>query len=175
MIRSLIIAVVFVLISSACHKNQGAGAARVVSMQDSLVMAHIKTYVDTVWNQKDTTYLKVITSDHFKRILNGIEVADTRREMQSHLSVFFTGFPDMKLSLEQVYLLDRKAFIQWNTEGTNTGVFGEVAATGKKVKINGMSHLYFDAQGKLYREFTFYNELDLLQQLGYTLVPPVLQ
>ena len=43
---------------------------------------------------------------------------------------------------------------------------------GKKVKINGLSHLYFDDAGKLYREDVYFNELDLLQQLGYSLQPP---
>ena len=102
-------------------------------------------------------------------------MADTQREMKAHLSVFFTAFPDLELTLEHTYVKDDNAFVQWHSEGTNTGIFSEMVPTGKKVKINGMSQLYFNKEGKLYREIVYYNELDLLQQLGYTLVPPVLQ
>lgn len=174
MIRSLIIAVVIVFSSGACNEGQRPGALSDNSVRDSLTLVSANAYVDTVWNQKDTTYLKDITSGNIQRTLNGIAVADTQREMQAHLNVFFTAFPDLKITLDRTYVREGNAFIQWSTEGTNTGVFGEVNPTGKKVKINGMSQLYFDNEGKLYREIVYYNELDLLQQLGYILVPPVL-
>ena len=70
---------------------------------------------------------------------------------------------------------DRHLFAHWTFTGTNTGIFGEFPATGKKAKVSGMSLLSFDEEGKLYREEVYYNELDLLQQLGYTLVPPALE
>ena len=91
------------------------------------------------------------------------------------MNVYFTAFPDLEVSLEETEIKGNKAFLQWQSTGTNTGIFGEMAATGKKVKINGLSHLYFDDTGKLYREDVYYNELDLLQQLGYTLTPPNLE
>lgn len=175
MIRTSLIAVIVVLFSGACNSDRKGGVKDAGTEGDSLIEAHLHTYIDTIWNRKDTTYLKFIISQDIKRTLNGIAVADSKREMQAHLSVFFTAFPDLKLTLEQSYIRGGIAFLLWRTEGTNTGIFGEVGPTGKKVKINGMSELYFDKDGKLYREIVYYNELDLLQQLGYSLIPPVLQ
>ena len=65
--------------------------------------------------------------------------------------------------------------MKWHSTGTNTGRFGELPATGKKVKIEGLSHLYFNEDGKMYQEDVFYNELNLLQQLGYSLNPPIVE
>jgi len=65
--------------------------------------------------------------------------------------------------------------MHWTILGTNTGVFGESPPTGKKIKINGITHIKFDNKGKIIYEDVFYNELLLLQQLGYTLLPPTLE
>jgi steroid delta-isomerase-like uncharacterized protein len=159
----------------ACKNGPGKETALLYVARDSTVMGNVHAYIDSLWNRQDTTFLKNLSSEHFIRNLNGIEVANTPREMQAHLNVFFTAFPDLKLRLEQAFVRDGKAFILWSTEGTNTGIFGEMAPTGKKVKINGMSHLYFDEDGKLYGEYVYFNELELLQQLGYTLLPPKLE
>lgn len=166
---------VSILACMACEDGPAKDKAMSGTPTDSLVMRNMHFYIDSLWNRQDTTILKTLCANHFNRNLNGIEVVDSQREMQSHLEVYFTAFPDLRLSLEEAFVQNGKAFMLWSTEGTNTGTYGEMGATGKKVKINGMSHLYFDEAGKLYRENVYFNELDLLQQLGYTLIPPVLE
>lgn len=166
---------VSILACMACEDGPAKDKAMSARPTDSLVMRNMHSYIDSLWNRQDTTLLKTLCADHFNRNLNGIEVVDSQREMQSHLEVYFTAFPDLRLSLEEAFVQNGKAFMLWSTEGTNTGTYGEMGATGKKVKINGMSHLYFDKTGKLYRENVYFNELDLLQQLGYTLIPPLLE
>jgi len=159
----------------ACNNQPGKETAMLDTPGDNIILTTLHTYIDSLWNKKDTSFLKRICSSQFERNLNGIKVADNQREMLSHLNVFFTAFPDLKTNLEQAYVQDGKASILWSTEGTNTGIFGEVPPTGKKMKINGMTQMYFNEKGKLYREDVYFNELDMLQQLGYTLIPPVLK
>lgn len=175
MIRVFILSAMLISLGLACRDQPAREIAMLGMSRDSLILINIHTFIDSLWNQKDTTFLRKISSPQFERNLNGIQVADSRREMQSHLTVFFTAFPDLKCTLNQVFLENGMAFILWTTEGTNTGIFGEISATGKKVKINGMEQMYFNEEGKLYQEYVYYNELDLLQQLGYTLSPPVLE
>lgn len=107
--------------------------------------------------------------------MNGVKVAEGPAELEAHLQLFFTAFPDLVISAEDVRFKDNLAFIQWNAKGTNTGVFGEVGPTGKRVNINGLSHLSFSEEGRIIKEIVYYNELELLQQLGYTLIPPNLE
>ncbi len=133
------------------------------------------TLIDSCWNNQNLHAFQELVSTDFVRNLNGISVVKNQNEMEAHMKVFFTAFPDLEIRLEESEVKGNKIFLLWQSTGTNTGVFGEVAATGKKVKINGLSHLYFDKAGKLYREDVYYNELDLLQQLGYTLTPPNLE
>ncbi len=135
----------------------------------------VSIWIDTCWNQQNVKVLEDITTSQFTRYMNGVKVAQGATEMEAHLQVFFTAFPDLKISADKIHYKDSMVFFLWNARGTNTGVFGEVQPTGKKVNINGLSHLSFDKNGKISKEVLYYNELELLQQLGYTLIPPNLE
>ena len=59
--------------------------------------------------------------------------------------------------------------MHWELTGTNTGEFSGSPATGNKVKVTGLSRIHFNGEGKIDEENVFYNELDLMTQLGKTL------
>jgi len=141
---------------------------------ERLIEANIINYL-TYQNAKDKTNLNTIIAERFTRNMNGIQMVSNRNEHKASLQVFMVGFPDMIVTYPNKYIKDNEAFIHWIFTGTNTGVFGDVSATGKKVKIEGISHLYFNEYGKLIQEDVYYNELDLLQQIGYTLNRPIVE
>ena len=85
-------------------------------------------------------------------------------------------FPDKKLTFEGTFVKRDKivAFFTWT--GTHSGPFalpagGELAATGKPIRFSGV-YIGRVANGKLAEDWFFYNLLDMLQPLGFTLVPP---
>ncbi len=139
---------------------------------EQLVKNNIDTYITSCWNQNDGAALDAITASTYIRTLNGIKVVATQKELQAHINVFAKGFPDMKVSLENMSLKEDKVFLKWHFTGLNSGIYGECAPTHKKVKISGLSHLTFDKNGILLKEDTYFNELSLMQQLGYHLSPP---
>lgn len=165
------IAFVLLLIWNSCREKE---QKLELAMEEQLT-AHLGTLIDSCWNDQNLKTFGDLATADFIRNLNGISVAKNTNEMEAHIEVFLTAFPDLEISVEESEVKGDKIFFLWQATGTNTGVFGEVAATGKKVKINGLSHLYFDDSGMLYREDVYFNELDLLQQLGYTLSPPNLE
>ena len=113
--------------------------------------------------------------ENYVRKMNNVTVATNREELKASMNVFFTGFPDLQLANPDRYIFENDAFVYWTFTGTNTGVFGEVPATGKKAEVSGLSHLHFNDDGKLLSEDVYYNELELLQQLGYVLAAPNLE
>ena len=145
-----------------------------LSLNDKLTN-NLSVFIDSCWNDQNVSKLNQLVGENFIRILNGINVAGNENEMAAHMNVYFTGFPDLKIQYSDAYIEGNNIFMNWECTGSNTGVFGEMPATGKKIKIQGLSHLYFTEEGKLYKEDVYYNELDLLQQLGYTLASPVLE
>ena len=172
--RVLYILCFAVLVANPFSSCREKSHVKELAMEDQL-SSKLVMLIDTCWNNQNLGAFQDLATDDFVRNLNGISVAKNQNEMEAHMQVFFTAFPDLEISLEESEIKGNKIFLLWQSTGTNTGVFGEVAATGKKVKINGLSHLYFDELGRLYREDVYYNELDLLQQLGYSLSPPNLE
>ena len=104
-----------------------------------------------------------------------MNLASSKNELSANLQVYFTGFPDLRIELDNMISDGNQIYISWTLNGTNTGLFGELPPTGKKIKISGISRMRFDDQGKILLEEVSYNELSLLQQLGHTLTPPVLE
>lgn len=133
------------------------------------------TFVDTVWNNKDLKNIDQYFSIEFTRDVNNIEEASNLVELTAIFNIYYTAFPDLRFTIEQITQIDNQLFMTWNMIGTNTGIFGDFPATGKKVEINGISRLDFDEEGKIVHQSIFYTELALLQQLGFVLDKPKIE
>ncbi|RTE53090.1 hypothetical protein EHW67_12985 [Arenibacter aquaticus] len=136
---------------------------------------NLKASIDAYLSIKNPDTLNMLVTDNYVRNMNGIPVVTNKSELKARLNLYFTGFPDYHIAVSHSIICDSQGYINWVFSGTHTGLFGDVAATGKKIKINGFSHLYFNKQGQLYQEDIFYNELEFLQQLGYSLTTPNLK
>lgn len=140
-----------------------------------MMKATFQSLIDDGWNKGDMEKLRVISTDNYVRILNGTIVADNRNAVEANMDIFLTGFPDCKLTVDQTITKDDFLTALWTFAGTHTGIFGELPPTGKKVNLHGSSTVQFSEDGKIAREETYYNELELVQQLGYSLTPPILE
>lgn len=168
MIKILLIASIFLLPLSSCS-DKGSNIEK-EEMNKSTVIG----FVSSIWNEKDLSQLDQFFSQEFKRRVNNVEIASNKEELTANLQVYLTGFPDLNLTIDDILPYRDQVIMNWTITGTNTGVFGEYPATGKKIKVSGLSRLIFDQAGKICHEDVFYNELSLLQQLGYSLTPPEL-
>ena len=168
-IKNLLIISLLILFS--CNNKQ---QIKKESLKD-IIMSNNNAFVEYCWNNKDMEKLKTISTEDLVRNLNGIKVASSQLEMEANMKVYFNGFPNLKVTLNKTYLINNLVFTYWTFIGTNTGVFGEAPATGKKVKVSGFSIIHFNDKGKMIQEDIYFNELEFLQQLGYTLNLPNLE
>ena len=165
-----IIFVMLLLFITSCNNQKIAQAEK-----EKTIEKNIKILVEDCWNKKDLTSLHSITTEDVIRKVNGLTVSSSRNELEASMTIYFIGFPDLVITNSNIYIKDNLEFIDFTFSGTNTGVFSGTPATGKKVKVSGFSILHYNDEGKMYLENVRYNELDLLQQLGYTLNPPILE
>lgn len=135
----------------------------------------VNMFVDSCWNQHEVLAIKELMTNDFTRNLNGITVANGPMELEANMKTFMRAFPDLKIKIDEMIQKDQRVTANWTFEGTNTGEFAEYLPTGKKAKVSGVTLFQFNIEGKIIREDTYYNELYLLQQLGYTLHPPNLE
>ena len=132
-------------------------------------------FIEVGWNQKDLSNLEEFFADDCTRRVNAVTYAHGTKELEANMKIYFNGFPDLSILVEEIFESEDHICLNWTINGTNTGEFGELKATGKKIEIHGMSRLSFDEQGKIVYEDVYYNELSLMQQLGHTLNPPILE
>ena len=81
------------------------------------------------------------------------------------------AFPDLKITVTELIVKGDTLAMMWTDTGTNTGPMGNAPPTGKPVKFTGMSLVHL-VDGKAVEIWDFYNQLDILQQLGYMVAPP---
>ena len=111
----------------------------------------------------DTSYQMI--SPFFPEGLKGIE---TLIEFINNNSV---SFSDFKLKVDDFYVKDNIIFSYWTITGTNDGPIGELPATCEEINILGFA-ISKVRNGKIYEEQTFWNVLEMYQQLGFQIVPP---
>ena len=146
-----------------------------MALYEGVVKANFNNFIEYGWNNANMDSLRGVLAENYVKHLNGIQIAANQSEMEANMNIYFTGFPDGEVSIDNVLIKNNNLFANWTYSGTNTGVFGETPPTGKKINIQGSCNLQFNEKGEILREAVYFNELELLQQLGYTLNPPVLE
>jgi predicted ester cyclase len=79
--------------------------------------------------------------------------------------MFRTGFPDIKVTVEDLVAEGEKVVARWTWRGTNQGEFQGMSPTGKQVTGSGISIHRF-ANGKFAEAWVNFDTLGMLQQLG---------
>jgi steroid delta-isomerase-like uncharacterized protein len=135
---------------------------------------HIQSLTDkytNAWNTGNFDEWDAIVDSNFVRHQNLSPVAQGRDAIKKAISEFRTAYPDLKVTLdEKIYSGDSTAVGRWTLTGTNTGA-GAMPATGKSVKIWGISILH-TSNGKLSEEWVAYDNQAMMTQLGAAMPPP---
>jgi steroid delta-isomerase-like uncharacterized protein len=145
---------------------QAIETEKTMSADEKLIKKGIDDIVKA-WNANDQVAMKAAMTEDLVRTENGNVIAKSSSEYATNLmDVFFTGFPDFKVSLDNYQIMGNKVLINWTCTGTNTGDF-QGKTTNQPITTHGMSLWTFDENGKASREDAYYDNLTLFQQLGY--------
>jgi len=75
------------------------------------------------------------------------------------------AFPDLRITVDDQIVAGDKVATRWTAEGTNSGAFGSVPATGRRVQITGLI-LDRVVDGKVVERREQWDQMAMLQQLG---------
>ena len=164
--------IIIFLIMGSCDEPGNNSEPETLENRNQAVLLE---FLDKAWNNKDLDAIDSCFSDKLVRKVNGVNLASSKNELAANMHVYFTGFPDLKLESNNMLSKGNEIYMSWTITGSNTGMFGELPPTGKKIKISGITRMDFDEEGKIEVEEVYYNELSLLQQMGHTLSPPVVE
>jgi steroid delta-isomerase-like uncharacterized protein len=124
----------------------------------------MRRYIEEVVNNGNLSLLdEIIHPDYVFRSpaqeLHGLD------NLRSLFSTYRSAFPDLHVEIEELVAGGDKAVIRFNLSGTHEGDLMGIEATGKPVKINGMTLSRFD-NGRVIDEWELLDQFDLYQQLG---------
>lgn len=78
----------------------------------------------------------------------------------------FAAFPDMKWMSPRAYVKGDVVVQEWVSNATHTGDLGSMKATGKGTGIHGISVYWFDEDGVIRRDHTYYDSATIARQTG---------
>jgi steroid delta-isomerase-like uncharacterized protein len=84
---------------------------------------------------------------------------------QQRLSMFYTAFPDLQYTIEDLIAEGDRVVARYTTQGTHQGALMGMAPTGKQVSGTGII-IYRFANDKYVEGWANFDALGMLQQLG---------
>ena len=95
--------------------------------------------------------------------------------LKEGITITRTTFPDFNLTNDEIIVMGDKTVTRWTWIGTHTGPLqsteGELPPTGKKVRVSGVT-ISRRVNEKIVEEWFYFNVLDMVIQLGWTITPP---
>ena len=101
----------------------------------------------------------------------GSEDIRGRENVKAYLQGYLSAFPDIKLTIEDIFGEGDKVFSRARMEGTNTGTLLGMPPTGKRVEIRWIMNVARVANGKIVEEWEILDALEMMRQLGVVDVP----
>lgn len=123
------------------------------------------------WQTGNTDALDEIVDPSFERRAPAGGSASGPEELKARINEFHAAYPDMDLTIDDIYYLENTAIVRWTFRGTNTGPGpGEAEPTGNAVEVSGMTEARF-VDGKVVLEDVYFDSLSWMEQLGFSLAP----
>lgn len=120
---------------------------------------------EEVWNERKIEIIdKLLSPSH---ALHEPNAADSQIGPQAYKATvmrFLAGFPDLNFSIQDVISENNKLVVSWVLSGTHQGDFYGVAATNKKVSVEGIT-IHQIENGKILDSYASWDRLGLMRQL----------
>ena len=135
---------------------------------DNSIDAKIKKYVN-VWDEiinkgklelfNDSNFTPNVVIHTAPQDVVGLKAA------RDYYANYVTGFSNIKFTVKDCFGQGNKIAKHWAVEGTHTGVFFGIPATGKTIKLEGVTLVRMEGD-KIAEEQDFFDNLEFMQQLG---------
>ena len=128
--------------------------------------ALVRRFYEEVWGKGNFDAAdEIFASDYVRHDLRpGNPIAGP--EGQKRIAADFrAAFPDLRMEIDLMVAEEEFVVARWTTEGTNTGAWGSVPATGKRARFSGVN-IFRIANRKVVELWNHRDDLSVMQQLG---------
>jgi steroid delta-isomerase-like uncharacterized protein len=131
----------------------------------------VHRFVDECWNDARLAMVPELVSAHcryhdpvFPHMIAGVE------SMQHHIERSRRAFPDLKYTITDTIAERDEVVTHWTLNGTHRGEFLGMPPTNVNVLIAGTS-IYRIEEGQIVEQWTNWNLMSLMEQLGLQTAP----
>jgi steroid delta-isomerase-like uncharacterized protein len=129
-------------------------------------LAVLSRYYEEMFNKADMTVAdEVFAPDYVSHHNDPVGLPPGPEGVKQFVAATREGFPDIHLTVEDMFAEGDKAASRWTLRGTNSGPFFGNPATGRPAEWEGVVITRF-AGGRMAEEWYNFDQLRLLQQLG---------
>ena len=116
-------------------------------------------------NDRDMAAERAARADEFLAHVPGMPLSLGGDEWETFLGIFFDGFPDMQLVVEDVVAQGDRVAVRWTLYGTHDGEFFGSPPTGESVTMSAIE-INRVVDGKIVEHWVELDQLGILQQVG---------
>ena len=150
-----------------------AGYKRLEAANEKELKAKVRRIVYEAWNKGNTDVIdKLYSTDVVlhrtsSSTIKGLKANKRRLENRRIL------YPDIEFTIDEIIVKENTVMLLWTCKGTQTGQLqtSSLKPINKHFRLTGCYFFHFE-EGKVVEEWDIYDRLNLMQQLGYKLVPP---
>ena len=125
----------------------------------------IERNVEEIWHKVNVAVADEIVATNYVRHLPGGKEIHGREAYKQYVTKFMTTFPDTRWDMDIMISKGDYVVVRYSGSGTHTGE-GMGTPTGKKWEITA-NIIYRLAGGKLVEDWSEWDKLVLMQQLGF--------
>jgi steroid delta-isomerase-like uncharacterized protein len=131
----------------------------------------VRRYFEDAWNKHNPAVVdQIYAADFVDRGPDIPGIAHTRDGLKQFMGMYLRAFPDANITIEDQLVEGDRVVTRWTGRGTQTGDLMDMPPSGKKVAVPGVQIVRFSG-GKIVEEWTLFDQLGMLQQLGAVPAP----
>jgi steroid delta-isomerase-like uncharacterized protein len=131
----------------------------------------VRRFLEELFNQRDMGAIdRYLAADYVDHVVPP-GVPPNREGFRHFIGSFFAALPDFHYTIEDMIVEGDKVVARLTAQGTQTGEFAGIPATGKHAKWNEI-HIGRIANGAIVEHWGEIDNLGMLQQLGVIPPPP---
>ena len=126
----------------------------------------VRRLYEEVWNMRNLEVAReLISPSHGVQVMDAADSGIGPEAYARIVTEFVRGFPDLKFTVLDIIAENDKVVALWNISGTHQGEFRGIAATGKKMSVDGITINQL-ADGKIMDSYVSWDMWGLIGQLG---------
>ena len=128
--------------------------------------ALIQRFYDEVLHKRQFEYIdQVVSPSHSLHVPTVSGGAVGPEVYKQQWVLFITAFPDLRFTIDEMIAEGEKVACAWTMTGTHLGEFQGIAATGKKISVDGVT-IHHVTNGKIMDSYGSLDMWGMMQQLG---------